>query len=80
VPNPNDGFQMPSHYVDQVAAKLRDSGLPPPVTRIVVSTVCMVVGQLADLLEAMAPLMTPEESAGLVRDVSNAWDQLKETL
>lgn len=80
MPNPNEDWQMPIHVVDQYAAKLRDSGMPAPVLRITVSTVCMVVGQLADVLEAFAPLMTAQECADLVRGMSTSWDQMKETL
>jgi hypothetical protein len=35
---------MPSHLVDQYAARMRDSGLPPAAVRLVISTVASVDG------------------------------------
>lgn len=80
MPNPSDGFRMPTHIVDQYAAALRDSGLPPPIVRATVSTVCMVLNQLAESLETFAPLLTGQDAAALVRDFTTGWDQMKETL
>jgi hypothetical protein len=73
-------FEMPLHVVDQYAARMRDSGLPPAAIRLVISTVATTTGQLADVAEMVAPAMTSEEVASLVRGFATAWDQLLGTL
>jgi hypothetical protein len=75
-----DDWQMPSHLVDQYAARMRDSGLPPAAVRLVISTVASVVGQLADAAEVVGPAMTGVELASVVRGFSTAWDQMRDTL
>ena len=47
-------WAMPVNVVDQYAARLRDSGLPAPVVRLVASTLATVLGQLADRAEVVA--------------------------
>jgi hypothetical protein len=77
---PKDDWQMPSHVVDQYAARLRDSGVPPAAIKLVVTTVASVLSQLASATEAVAPVMTSTEIASLTRAFSTAWDQMRDTL